>query len=179
MNLNSKTDEELMQLYQQGTEQAFETLYRRHSSKVLGFLISKLRNKEKAHDVFQNVFVKVHKSKHLYNKSLPFLPWLFTITQNILIDEIRKTSKEKLHMGIDDLELVATQVQSPNEMSQVTPYFEALPDGQKKAIELRYVEEKTFQEISKTLGTSEVNVRKLISRGVHRLKELLREGEGS
>lgn len=172
-----KTDEELMQLYQVGNEEAFRQLYARHSPMVLGFIKSKIRNTEKAHDIFQEVFVKVHKSKHLYNKSLPFIPWLFTITKNAIVDEVRKSKNEKLHATSDEvLENVAVPDIQPN-FSQVRPFMEALPENQKSAVYLRYVEEKTFEEISAILKTSPANVRQLVSRGVQRMRELFQNGD--
>ena len=52
-----------------------------------------------------------------------------------------------------------------------------IPAKQKIAIEMRYVEEKTFEDIARVLKTSEVNVRQLLSRGLNRLKQLVREGD--
>lgn len=172
-----KTDEELMHLYQVGNEGAFKELYARHSSMVLGFIKSKIRSAEKAHDIFQEVFVKIHKSKHLYNKTLPFLPWLFTITKNAIVDEVRKSKNEKLHTQMDEIsETALVPDQEPN-FNQVRPYMESLPENQKSAVYLRYVEEKTFEEISAILKTSPANVRQLVSRGVQRMRELFQNGD--
>ena len=60
------TDEELMASYQEGSEEAFKELYSRHSGKVLGYLRSRTSSEQDAVDLFQEVFVKIHKSKHLY-----------------------------------------------------------------------------------------------------------------
>lgn len=177
MFLQGKTDEELMILYKQGAEEVFKLLYERHSAKVLGFLKSRVRNKEKAHDIFQEVFLKIHKSKHLYNETLPFLPWLFTITKNALVDEIRKNSKEKSHVSGDKLALASPEAEETAELGEVLPLLQGLPRNQKRVLEMRYIEEKTFEEISLALETSPVNARKLLSRGVQRMKELLTEGD--
>lgn len=175
--LKNRTDEELMVMYQRGAEDAFKILYERYASKVYGFLITKIHNQEKANDIFQEVFVRVHKSKQLYNKTLPFAPWLFAITKNALIDEIRKTAKEKDHLQIEEVIIAAPGLVVAPQLSEALPYLRLLPENQKRAVELRYIEEKTFEEISEILKTSPVNVRKLISRGVQRVKELLREGD--
>ena len=88
--LNQKTDEELMLAYRLGDEIAFSDLYNRYAQKVLAFLRLKLREESAAQDVFQSTFLKLHKSKHLYNPSLPFSPWIFTICRNELVDFVRK-----------------------------------------------------------------------------------------
>jgi RNA polymerase sigma factor (sigma-70 family) len=173
----SETDEELMILYQKGAEDAFRVLYERHSSKVFGYIKAKIRNPERANDIFQEVFVKIHKSKHLYNNSLPFLPWLFTVTKNAIVDDVRKIEKENLRIQKEENleELPSREVAAG--FSQVRPYLESLPENQKSAVYLRYVEEKTFEEISVILKTSPVNVRQLVSRGVQRMKELFQNGD--
>jgi RNA polymerase sigma-70 factor (ECF subfamily) len=176
VDLNQLTDEELMVMYQIGSEEAFKILYERHSSKVFGFLQAKVRSQERAHDIFQEIFMKVHKSKHLYNKSLPFLPWLFTVTKNSLIDEVRKSNQRQPHVEVTDV-IAAPELALTPSVQDVAPYLRALPENQKRVVELRYVEEKTFIEISAILNTSEVNVRKLLSRGLQRIRELLQEGE--
>ena len=100
MELLNRTDEELMVLYQNGSEAAFQILYDRHSSKIFGFISSRISNKETANEIFQDVFIKIHKSKQLYNKSLPLLPWIFTITRNAVFDYAKRGSKVETAMPI-------------------------------------------------------------------------------
>jgi len=76
-NMEAFSDEELMVMYQTGSEEAFDSLYRRHSEKIYGFLRRRVWNDERAAELYQEVFLKMHRSKQLYNKSLPALPWMF------------------------------------------------------------------------------------------------------
>ena len=85
-----KTDEQLMYLYQNGKVAAFNELFDRHSSKVYEFLLKRIRNLQTAADLSQEVFVKLHKSKHLCNPSLPVLPWIFSVTYSVLLDFFKK-----------------------------------------------------------------------------------------
>lgn len=178
MLLDRKTDEELMALYQNGNELAFKELYRRHSSKVYGYVTAKIRQQEKANDIFQNVFVKVHRSKHLYNQSLPFLPWLFTITKNAIVDEVRSSKYEQFQSEFED-KIPAAVHRPAFDMKELSPHLKNLSTTQQKAIELRYFDEKTFDEIAVVLQTSSSNVRQLISRGLERIRSLLKDGEKS
>jgi len=176
MLLENKTDEELMVLYQNGTERAFQLLYERHSSKVFGFICARIRNREKAHDLFQEVFVKIHKAKHLYNKSFPVLPWIFTITKNTIIDDARKVQQATSTENMDAFTAAEVLVVGPS-LNQVAPLLNELPAAQRQAIELRYYEDRTFEEIAKTLKTSPLNVRQQVSRGIKQIKTLIGEGE--
>lgn len=171
---DSLEDSELMQMYQNGSEEAFALLYRRHSPKVYGYLKAKLKNEEKAQDIFQEVFVKVHRSKHLYNKKFPVLPWFFTIAHSSLIDHLRKKDLMKL-VPEEELDLAATSGEISSEVD-LSSGLSRLSEAQKKAVELRYIDERTFEEIADQLETSPENVRQLVSRGVQRLRSILKSG---
>ena len=179
MPLNQKSDEQLMILYQNGTEAAFKMLFDRHSSKIFGFIKNRLKAPEQCQDVFQEVFMKIHKSKHLYNKSHPVLPWLFTITKNAIVDHFRKAKKTLNQIQIDDLEIAAPIMDAAFSLSDVSSYMSEIPAKQRTVIEMRYTDEKTFADIAEVLETSDVNVRKLLSRGLSRLKQLIKESEKS
>jgi RNA polymerase sigma factor (sigma-70 family) len=177
MLLDSKTDEELMVLYQTGEERAFALLYKRHSAKIYAYLKSKRLSNEKVLDIFQDVFVKIHKSKHLYNQSLPVLPWIFTITKNTFLDHTRRAKIDLRNVDIAGMEIEAPVEAVTSLPYDAGPFLESLPENQKQAVQLRYIEEKTFDQIAEILKTSPINVRKLVSRGVQRMKELLQKGE--
>lgn len=167
MKLDHLSDEELMVMYQNGSEEAFQTLYRRHSEKVYGFLRGRVWNDERAAELYQDVFLKMHRSKQLYNKSLPALPWIFSITKSVLVDGLRTDKKAKR-----DLEFVIEPMVAGSErtVAEVTDLLAHLPQDQRKAIELRYVDEKTFEEIAASLDTTSQNARKIVSRAVAKLK---------
>ena len=97
---DNQTDEQLMKLYQNGEDSAFRVLYERHSSKVYGFLSKRIRDKEKVAEIYQDVFIKLHKSKDLYKSSLPLLPWMFTVTRSVMLDELRKNKNIEKVMQI-------------------------------------------------------------------------------
>jgi RNA polymerase sigma-70 factor (ECF subfamily) len=174
MNLEALSDEELMVMYQTGSEEAFQTLYRRHSEKIYGFLRSRIWNDERAAELFQEVFLKMHKSKHLYNQSLPALPWIFSVTKSVLVDGLRADKKAKRDAEHTS-ETTANDEQQP--VAEVTSLLSRLPESQRKAVELRYVDEKTFEEIAATLDTTSQNARKIVSRAVAKLKAFAAKGE--
>ncbi len=177
MRIEELTDEELMLKYQKGDAEAFLVLYARLSSKVYGYLIAKVRNREKANDILQEVFVKIHKTKHLYSKEFKLLPWVFTMTKHLVIDDIRKNKNEKLQVDIQNLELASEQQDTlKNDLIEdLKPALRGIAPNQRVAIEMRYYDEKSFDEIAKILDTNSENVRQLISRGIKRVKEILGE----
>jgi RNA polymerase sigma factor (sigma-70 family) len=174
--LENKTDEALMVLYHNGDEKAFQILYARHAGKIYRFLKKRIQGDEKVQDVFQEVFSKIHRSKHLYNHTLPALPWIFTVTRTTLIDSLRreKNWKNEVEFDFDSIPAPASEM-AASSAQQMIPEMAGLSAAQKSAIELRYLEEKTFEEIAKELKTSEMNVRQMISRGIKRIKDLVGE----
>lgn len=175
--LVEQTDEQLMKLYQNGDEDAFKALYGRHSSKIYGFIKKRIGNKEKVAEIFQDVFVKIHKSKSLYKESFLVLPWLFTVTKSVMLDELRKEKNlEVLDAGAIE-RAVGQNIAEPS--TDTVAMLNQLPDIQKQAVEMRYVNDQTFEQIAETLNIKPTNVRKIVSRGIKRLRELVGEGSGS
>jgi RNA polymerase sigma-70 factor (ECF subfamily) len=172
MNLSALSDEELMVMYQSGSEEAFQTLYRRHSEKIYGFLRSKVWNEERASELFQETFLKVHRSKQLYNKSHPALPWIFSITKSVLVDGLRVDKKAKR-----DTEYQTEELDETRSVVEVTSLISRLTENQRQAIEMRYVDEKTFEEIAASLETTSENARKIVSRAVTKLKSFVDKGD--
>ena len=168
-------DCQLMELYQEGNEQAFELIYSRSKNKVYSYLKRRLNssNNDLIDDIFQNIFIKLHKSRHLYKSELPFNNWLYSICRTVLIDSLRKSkvfipeAKEPLlnydqdHQSYFDLD---------NEKSLTTK--------EKEAIRLRYFLDEDFKRIAENLDTTVVNSRKLVSRGLKKLKEKMSKKRG-
>lgn len=170
MQINdASSDEELMQAYQNGIDGAFDMLFRRYSPRVYGFLMNRVKDRTQVDDVFQATFLKLHQSKGRYEARFPFAPWLFTVCKNALIDHNRKVNR--IREDGSEQQIVQAIDESPIETSSPLTSLDALPTAQRAAIELRYQNELEFEEIAERLKTSPLNARKLVSRGIQRLRE--------
>lgn len=163
--LSEKSDEELMVAYQLGEAEAFEELYSRHAPKVLGFLRKKLNNDAQARDVFQATFLKLHKSRERYDTGFPFVPWLFTICRSELLDAMKKA-----HVKHEALVEAVPETAAFKEEERREVDLGALPQVQRQALEYRYSQEFSFQEIAERLETSPANARQLVSRAIRTLR---------
>jgi RNA polymerase sigma factor (sigma-70 family) len=166
---HENTDEELMVAYQLGEAEAFEVLYSRYAPKVLGFLRKKLKSEAFALDVFQATFLKLHRSRSRYNSDLPFAPWLFTVCRSELLDALKKPHRTQESLVAETpepaiLEIVETELEGVS--------FDSLPTNQKKAMELRYRNEFSFEQIAASLDTTPANARQLVSRAIRSLRGL-------
>ncbi len=172
------SDEALMLHYQASADSdSFEQLFKRYESKVYGYLRARVRDQAMCDDILQSTFLKLHRFKHRYNAKYPFAAWLFTICRNSMIDHLRKQATHS-YSQLDTMEGPIDTSEPP--MSNESPEFlNELPDRYKQAVSLRYVSDWSFDEIARELGTTSENARKLISRGIQKLKVVLKKMEAS
>jgi RNA polymerase sigma factor (sigma-70 family) len=182
-NFGLEPDERLMQAYIEGESAAFDELYRRHAQKVYAFIKRRVGNGEKSHDTIQEVFLRLHRSRSGYDASLPFLPWLFTITRNVVVDQVRSAARNQE----DLLEDTNQDPQDTNEFAasnllrrsdELQARCAELTEPQRKVLSLRLADDLAFEEIASRLGISPCAGRQLFSRTVRKLRGLLgRKGE--
>ncbi|MDT8317080.1 MAG: sigma-70 family RNA polymerase sigma factor [bacterium] len=173
--INKATDEELMELYKDGSMKAFEKLYGRHRAKVYGYLGKRVKNRFDRDEIHQNVFLKLHRSRHSYNSSFPFLPWLFTVCRNVMIDYMRAKEAKEGKLVQDDgiIDNFAAEEKEAPGINLLTPAIAKLNEDQREAIRMRYGEDFSFDDIAIKLDTSAPNARKIVSRAVKKLRGLL------
>lgn len=156
--------------YQNGNSVAFEILYRRHSSKVFQYF-RKRSSSEIASDLMQDVFMKVHKARAQYSRQYPFLPWLFAISKNAFFDFLKKSSIESVPLESQGFDVpTAVPVDVGIELN-LAAAIQELPINQRRVIELRYLNDWSFEEIAKDIKTSPENVRQIVSRGIAKIRK--------
>lgn len=160
------TDRELISSYINGNESSLQTLIQRHEERLLGFIFSKVRDRQLAEDIFQDVFYKVIITfkKGKYNEEGKFLPWVMRISRNLIVDHFRKNKRMPIADGGENFSLfdiiprkdpsaydnlVADQI-----MEDVKSLVEELPDDQKNVLEMRLYCELSFKEIAEETGVS-------------------------
>lgn len=167
------TSEELMKIYQLGSPddacEAFEELYRRYSDRVYAYCLKRLTVKADVEDVLQKIFLKIHESKHLYDSKYRFEQWIFVIARTSVFDTLRKrTSDVKKIENLLKLAEVSLPITEEDEHS--LSELNHLNVEQKKLLELKYVDELSYKEISTLLEKSEVSIRKMVSRLVLKVR---------
>lgn len=164
MAISPKSDQQLVACYITGKEDALNTLINRHEDKILGFIISKVKDRELAEDLFQDTFVKIIHTLKLgnYNEEGKFLPWVMRIAHNLIIDYFRKSNRfrkasfiGKNDEELDIFETIASDVPNYletdelfNNKTQIKKLIQLLPDDQKEVIKLRHYYDMSFKEIA-------------------------------
>ena len=172
----------LMSMVKTGDTDAFQQLVEMHQGAVIGTVAKMLGDPTEAHDVAQQVFIRVWKSAPRYEPRAKFTTWLFTITRNLVFNESRRRSKRKLvstDEREDDFHLQhqddgqsgpSEDLEKKELMQAIDKAIQALPEKQRMAVVLRRYEGLPYDEISKVLKTSVSSVKSLLFRARTQLK---------
>lgn len=148
----------------------FEILVEKYADTVTRICFVNLENRADAEDAWQNVFLKLFKSKKIWNKpDEEIRKWLVTVALNECRD-IRRKLFHRRHYNIDELDL------SYNEDfdADVIGAVRNLPMKYLQVIELYYFEGYSISEISGILSTNENTIKSRLKRGRELLKGVLK-----
>lgn len=159
-------DDKLMELYKNGKNMAFEVIYSRYKDRVYSYLHKRLTDLTLIEDTFQSVFTKFHKSRHLYSSEHLLIKWIYTICRSELLDAIKKNKISLVEVKEEHIILIPKE----NEESINLDTEKSLSIKEREALKLRYFSDEDFAKIAKRLNTSETNSRKLVSRGLKKLR---------
>lgn len=165
--LKIMTDEELVQSYFIGNNQAFDILLDRHKQSVFSYIYFIVRKKELAEDIFQETFIKaiVNIKQGRYTENGKFRAWISRIAHNLIIDHFRQMKNENTVSNDDapvdllnDMSLCDGTIEDKLIKSQITSdirkLISFLPDSQREVLEMRYYQGLSFKEISDQTGVS-------------------------
>ena len=78
------TDNELIQLFQQGNTRAFDALIDRHQERIFNAINFMVKDSYLAEDLIQDIFIKIinNLKQNKYNDEGKFLPWALRIAHN-------------------------------------------------------------------------------------------------
>ncbi len=96
------TDEELVAAVLRGDRERFGDLIDRYQGRLINYLFRLLRNADDAHDLAQEVLVKVYQVLDRYDPQYKFSTWLFRVAQNAAIDQIRRRRLKLVSLRQED-----------------------------------------------------------------------------
>jgi len=174
MSLDSDSDAQLVLAFQAGDEAAFEALYQRHRRSVFNVAYRLLGNSDSADDVAQEVFVKLYISPRAYRPSAKLSTWLYRVTYNACIDEIRKRRSRPSEMPDSEIGHSPVSAMESDELARaVKEAIASLPEKQRAAVVLQRYEGLSYQEIADVLKASVSAVESLLFRARESLKTKL------
>lgn len=171
MSMHFQSDNELIKLYINGTEESLSVLIKRHKRRIFSYIYLITKNKELSEDVFQETFFKVIQTlkKGQYNEEGKFLPWILRIAKNLIIDHYRKIKKmpgisyiineEGEETSIFDI--IPGQVTTSKDTEDAKRFKESirliiheLPKDQKEVVIMRMYYDMSFKEIAEITNAS-------------------------
>ncbi|MEO8502292.1 MAG: sigma-70 family RNA polymerase sigma factor [Acidobacteriota bacterium] len=186
---DTATDEQLVVLVLRGDRDRFGELIGRYQARLVNYLYRLLRNLDDAHDLAQEVFLKVYQALDRFDPQYRFSTWLFRVAQNAAIDQIRRQRLKLVSMQRDGM-----GGDEPHEMDfpspTPTPYgdlrnserggaiqaaVDALPWEYRELILLRHFSELSYEEIAQVKRLPLGTVKNKLFRGRQMLKERLAE----
>ena len=187
-------DETLMLRSQQGDRAAFAQLVRRHQMPLYNFALRQVRVPQVAEDVVQEAFVRVVQNAVDFKHEARFTTWVYTITRNLCIDQLRKRALRK-HPSLDesrgeegDGPTLGEQTADPRASvereatgtelkERIALAVDTLPDEQREVFLMRELSNLPFKEIAEITGVPENTVKSRMRYALERLQEALAEYE--
>src|SRR3954463_2888103 len=171
--LRTQDDASVVSAFLGGEERAFQELVERYQTRLLNFIYRTIGDREKAEDLVQEVFIRVYRHIHRFDRSKKFSTWAYTIASNLAKNELRNRSRNPLVLfqtmrstsEEDDRPLQFEDTTSrPDDMYRkrhlrqlVDQTVAALPDHHRQVFVLRELEGKSYEEIAEithcNLGT--------------------------
>lgn len=185
MNSNKQTvSEEAMQLEWQEIQAAqqnpvlFQPLYKRYYEGIFRFIYRRTSDESLSADICSQVFLKAMQKLSNYTyKGVPFSAWLYRIASNEVTQHFRNTQKNRV-VAVEDqqLEHIAEEIDFVDYSILQQIMIDALHQlkpSDLELIELRYFEERPFQEIANLLDITESNAKVKTYRIIEKIKKII------
>lgn len=166
-NFKEQTDHQLISLYEQGNDEAFDVLLERNAGALFSYVLKLTGgNQDIANDVFQETFTKaiICIRRHQYQQTGKFSAWLMRVAHNLVIDGVRRAnhitsaSNESDDLIYNNIALSENDVEASFQRSYTTnslrDLIALLPSNQQEIVYLRFVEDLPFKDIAAKLDIS-------------------------
>lgn len=163
---------------------AFAELFNHFAPKLQAYATRQFGNEQTAMDLVQETMTNVWHKAHLFkaDKGSPST-WIFTIARNIRFDFLRKNKHRQNDISADELWPVLAETNESLDddyaldgqilMQEISAYYAQLPDAQREVVEKIYIEGKSQQEVSDSLGIPLGTVKSRTRLALKKLKELI------
>jgi RNA polymerase sigma-70 factor (ECF subfamily) len=164
------SDEALMSRYARGDPAAFDRLFARYEPRAYAFFLARVRSPERASDLFQELFLRVHRGRATFRPDGRFAPWFFGVARRVLVDEFRRRSPVLEGLGGD----LAASGPDPERAFEVRESLAALEAELSAEEQTILVAAKgagaDLATIARRLGRTTAAVRQIVSRATRRLR---------
>ncbi len=163
----------------QGNRQAFEELYQLFKVKVYNTALSYVQNVEDAEEVTQDVFTTIYRKANQFQGNSSVNTWIYRITVNSSLNFIKKRNRSVFSvfnsntMDPPNFEHPGVQMENKESSAFLFKAIDSLPESQKTAFILSFVEELPRQEVADIMEISLKATESLLQRAKVNLREKL------
>jgi RNA polymerase sigma factor (sigma-70 family) len=163
--LRTQSDSRLVDLVRAGNDRAFEAIVLRYHRPLLRHC-RRLLAAGRAEDAVQQALLRALEAMRADDRELQLGPWLHRIAHNTAIDSLRRMDShwEELDERMDGVEPTHAAVERRARFHSVMSNMGELPERQRRALVLRELEGRSYDEIAATLGVTGDGVRQLLNR---------------
>jgi RNA polymerase sigma factor (sigma-70 family) len=183
---DAASDSQLIAAVRRGNDHAFEQLYRRYNASIARFVGSRVRDRGRAEDLVQEIFLSALRRLRATDATITFRPWIFEIAKNAAIDHYRRMSRaEEVSIHADDalrptdqLRLVGWSHLRPENavlgkeaFDQLRDAFGELSTNHHRVLVLREFEGLSYREIAQEMDMTRPAVESALFRARRRLQQ--------
>lgn len=188
----SENEKLLLAKAKKGDIGAFELLIEKHQKFVFNIALKMIGNYDDASELAQEALIKVFKSIGSFKEEASFSTWVYRITTNVCLDELRKrknrnityidedimTEDGEIKREIVDLNPLPDAVAENNELKKaVNAAIMALSEEHRIVVVMRDINGMSYEEIAKAINCPEGTVKSRINRARQTLKEILQKNK--
>jgi RNA polymerase sigma-70 factor (ECF subfamily) len=187
--LRAMDDSQVVSAFLNGEERAFSELVDRYQTRLLNFIYRTIGDREKSEDLVQEVFIRVYRHLHRFDRSKKFSTWAYTIASNLAKNELRNRSRNPLvlfqtvqkNWDDDDRPLQFEDSSSrPDDMYRkrhlreiVEESVAKLPEHHRDVFILRELEGKSYEEIAEITDCNLGTVKSRLNRARNSFAEIV------
>ena len=162
-----KSDKELIDNYRNGDVNSFNLLINRHQNQIYSYIMTLVKNKQLADDVFQETFLKIIQTikSGKYDDDGRFVPFAMRIAHNLIIDYFRKETRIPLvestsddYNFVDNAPVTDPSIEQSMVMDQVysdlRKMIDYLPMDQREVLRMRIYDDMSFKDIADVTNVS-------------------------
>ena len=175
--IKNYSDEELVRLYVETQRNAyFEELYERYSDKVFRKCLSFVKDRAKAEDFTHDIFIKLIVKIGSFKETSRFSTWLFSITYNFCMDQLRSNKKAPETELDEDMDLAneyeADELEEVEmEAVRLRQALDKIAPDERTIVLMKYQDDFSIKEIADVFNITESAVKMRLKRTREKLKK--------
>jgi RNA polymerase sigma-70 factor (ECF subfamily) len=185
-------DTALVNAFLMGESRSFDVLVERYQARLLNFVYRIVGDRERAEDLVQEVFIRVHRHLGRFDRSKKFSTWIYTIASNLGKNELRNRARNPLVLftsitqGWDDeerpLEFEDPSARPDDQFRKrhvkelVEQSVAKLPKHHREVFVLREIEGRSYEEIAEITRCNLGTVKSRLNRARNSFAEIIEPG---